>query len=121
MRICRLISTGQILDSCQGGSDNPELETMRLNVMKQNAINAGYAESDIEVKWVTDDEYVAAQLADPVFQAEKLAAKAVAEKLEDAKVAIKTAIRTENADLTKWKIEEVVARIKGIETILGLR
>lgn len=35
-----------------------ELEAMRLNTLKQNAINAGYAEADIEVKWVTDEEWV---------------------------------------------------------------
>ena len=32
------------------------LETMRLNTLKQNAINAGYIEDQIEVKWVTDEE-----------------------------------------------------------------
>jgi hypothetical protein len=36
-----------------------ELEAMRLDTLKQNAINAGYAESDIEVRWVTQEEYAA--------------------------------------------------------------
>ncbi|MFH0893966.1 MAG: hypothetical protein V2A54_05980, partial [Bacteroidota bacterium] len=29
------------------------LEALRLGTLKQNAINAGYKEGDIEVKWVT--------------------------------------------------------------------
>lgn len=41
--------------------------------------------------------------------------------IEIAKTTIKTAILTEDPNPIKWKIEEVVARIKGIETILGLR
>jgi hypothetical protein len=32
---------------------------MRLNTLKQNALNAGYQEAEIEVKWVTDEEWVA--------------------------------------------------------------
>lgn len=32
------------------------LEAMRLNALRKNALNAGYAEADIEVKWVTDEE-----------------------------------------------------------------
>jgi hypothetical protein len=32
---------------------------MRLNTLKQNALNAGYKEDEIEVKWVTDEEWAA--------------------------------------------------------------
>ena len=35
------------------------LEVMRLNTLKQNALNAGYKEDEIDVKWVTDDEWAA--------------------------------------------------------------
>ena len=37
------------------------LEAMRLNTLKQNAINNGHLESDIEVKWVTDEEWAVIQ------------------------------------------------------------
>ena len=37
------------------------LEAMRLNTLKQNAINNGHLESDIEVKWVTDEEWAVTQ------------------------------------------------------------
>jgi len=39
------------------------LEAMRLNTVRQNALNAGYAEADIEVKWVTDEEWAEIQEA----------------------------------------------------------
>jgi hypothetical protein len=35
------------------------LEASRLATLKTNALNAGYSEKDIEVKWVTDEEYAA--------------------------------------------------------------
>jgi len=41
------------------------LEAMRLDTLKKNAINAGYKEGDIEVKWVTEAEYEAAKAVDP--------------------------------------------------------
>jgi len=46
-------------------ADCDALEAMRLNTLKQNAINAGRLESDIEVKWVTDAEYLIAKAEDP--------------------------------------------------------
>jgi hypothetical protein len=33
------------------------IEASRLNTLKQNAINAGYKEDDIEVKWITSKEW----------------------------------------------------------------
>jgi hypothetical protein len=47
----------------QGGgeSEDKTLEAMRLDTLKQNAINAGYKENEIEVKWVTDEEWAAIQ------------------------------------------------------------
>ena len=41
------------------------LEAMRLNTLKQNAINAGHLETDIEVKWATDEEYAQLKATDP--------------------------------------------------------
>ena len=52
-RYSKQISTGKMLEYQGGGDDNPDLKKMRLNTLKQNAINAGIAESDIEVGWAT--------------------------------------------------------------------
>lgn len=97
------------------------LESTRLQTLVDNAVRAGKRVEDISCEYMDNAQYAAAQLADPVLQAEKAANEVKKDKLELAKTTIKTAILTENADPTKWKIEEVVARIKGIETILGLR
>lgn len=59
MRICLEKLTGKLIESQSGGDDNPDLMETRLDTLKQNAINAGYAEADIEVRWVTDEEYAA--------------------------------------------------------------
>ena len=40
-----------------------ELEAMRLNTLKQNALNAGYSEEDIEIKWATNEEWAAIEEA----------------------------------------------------------
>lgn len=45
--------------------DCTTLEDTRLNTLKQNALNAGHAEGDIDAKWVTDEEYVALKIEDP--------------------------------------------------------
>ena len=39
------------------------LEAMRLDTLKQNALNAGYKEEEIDVKWVTDAEWAVIQEA----------------------------------------------------------
>jgi len=52
MRVCINKSTGRLIESQGGGETQAHLDTL-----KQNAINAGYLESDIEVKFVTDEEY----------------------------------------------------------------
>lgn len=77
-RVCIIKSTGKIIESQGGGkvdrlprehqrftsdasyqeylAECDALEASRLNTLRQNAINAGYAEGDIEVKWVSDEE-----------------------------------------------------------------
>ena len=42
-----------------------DLEAVRLDTLKQNALNAGHLEADIEVKYITDIEYQA------ILEAEK--------------------------------------------------
>ncbi|MDP1575945.1 MAG: FAD-dependent oxidoreductase, partial [Cypionkella sp.] len=48
-------------ETMQVGDDKPDLMEMRLDTLKQNALNAGYKEDEIEVKWVTDEEWAAIQ------------------------------------------------------------
>jgi len=52
MRVCINKKTGKLIESQGGGETQAHLDTL-----KQNAINAGYLESDIEVKFVTDAEF----------------------------------------------------------------
>ena len=59
-RLCKLKSTKKILEMQSGGTTQEHLDTL-----KQNAINAGYLEEDIEVKFVTDEEYAIAKTEDP--------------------------------------------------------
>jgi len=87
-RISRIKSTGKLIEMQSGGKverltwmewslsvkepkDRSEekyqeylnecdaLEASRLDTLKQNALNVGYKEDDIEVKWVTDEEWAA--------------------------------------------------------------
>ncbi len=53
MRVC-IDKIGKLIESQSGGETQEHLDTL-----KQNAINAGYKESDIEVKFVTDEEFKA--------------------------------------------------------------
>jgi hypothetical protein len=39
------------------------LEAMRLDTLKQNALNAGYTEDEIEVRWATDEEWATIEQA----------------------------------------------------------
>jgi len=61
MRVCVDKNTGKLIEMQSGGDDRPELMEMRLNTLKQNAINAGYKEDEIEVKWVADKEWLVMQ------------------------------------------------------------
>jgi len=62
-RVC-LTKDGKLIEMQGGGeSESKELETMRLNTLKQNALNAGYKEDEIEVRWITDAEWAVIQEA----------------------------------------------------------
>jgi hypothetical protein len=61
-RICINKTTNELIEMQSGGwTENKELANARLNTLKQNALNAGYAEKDIEVKWATPEETEAAK------------------------------------------------------------
>lgn len=64
MRVCIEKSTGKLIDSQSGGEthlnpkiDDKEYALINLETLRQNAINAGYKEADIEVKYITDGEF----------------------------------------------------------------
>ena len=84
MRVCIEKSTGKLIESQSGGkvdrhdpeillksniditkyhADCDALEAMRLDTLKQNALNAGYKEDEIEVKWIDEVEWQAIQKA----------------------------------------------------------
>ncbi len=116
MRVCRVKATKKIIEM-QSGGETPE----HLQTLLDNAVNSGFNPTEVEALFMTEAEYEGAKLLDPVYQADQ--AKVVADKLkiEGAKDSIKDLISKENADPTKWKIEELVAHVIGIEKILGLR
>jgi cobalamin biosynthesis protein CbiD len=61
-RICINKKTGKLIGMQSGGwTENKKLADARLNTLKQNALNAGYAEKDIEIKWATPEETEAAK------------------------------------------------------------
>lgn len=47
-----------------------------LNTLKQNALNAGHKENEIEVKWVTDEEWATIQEANQPISDPNIAIKA---------------------------------------------
>jgi len=59
-RVC-VTKNGKLIEMQGGGDDREDLMEMRLGTLKQNAINAGYAEDEIDVKWVTDEEWTEIQ------------------------------------------------------------
>ena len=70
-RVCIDKTTGKVIEMQSGGYDESDavVTAARLDTLRQNAINAGYKDADIEVKWVSAEEYaalVAALPAQPV-------------------------------------------------------
>jgi len=57
-RVCILKSSGEVLEFQSGGFEegNKELSDKRLSVLLENAINSGYKEDQIEVKWVSEEQ-----------------------------------------------------------------
>ena len=77
--ICKIKATGHIHEMLGGGfSDDDVLNNSRLNALKQNALNAGYGEADVDVQWVDDVEYKAIKAEDPDEIARLLELEAIA-------------------------------------------
>lgn len=80
-RVCVEKATGKLIEMQSGGkvdrlqreafkddaryqkylTDCDSLEAARLDTLRQNAINAGYKEDEIIVKWVADEEWATIQ------------------------------------------------------------
>jgi len=64
MRVSINKLTGKMIESQSGGETHPDPQIddgvyaeANLETLRQNAINAGHSEKDIEVKFVTQEEY----------------------------------------------------------------
>jgi coenzyme F420-reducing hydrogenase delta subunit len=57
-RVCILKSTGEVIEFQSGGyvEGDKELSDKRLSILKENAINSGYKEDQIEVKWISEEQ-----------------------------------------------------------------
>ena len=98
-RVCIIKATGKLIEMQSGGYDDEKLRDARLDTLKQNALNAGYKKEDVEVKWVTDEEWkvieatlnqptpeeIAAQEKDALIQA-KILEMAEAELIAEGKL-----------------------------------
>jgi len=64
MRVSINKLTGKLIEAQSGGEthpnpeiDNKEYVRVNLDVLLQNAVNAGYKKDEVEVKFVTDEEF----------------------------------------------------------------
>ena len=57
-RVC-LTTQGRLIGMLSGGDDRLDLMDARLETVRRNALNAGYKEDEIIVKWATDEEWAA--------------------------------------------------------------
>ena len=88
MRVC-ITKTRKLIESQSGGEAHPAPKiddkgyaVMNLETLRQNAINAGYKEEDIEVRVVTDAEFQVIMNAQPK-------PKPTEEQLNEAKIQTK--------------------------------
>jgi len=72
-RVCIERTTGKLIESQSGGKTHPDPKVNNakyalscLDTLTKNAINAGYKEEDIEVKFITDEEFQAIMDAIPL-------------------------------------------------------
>jgi hypothetical protein len=80
-------SNGKIIEMQSGGdTEDTVLANARLDTLKQNAINNGFAESDIEVKWISDQDYAELEKAQKdsltYYESRKLAYPSIADQLD---------------------------------------
>ena len=106
-RLCILKATKRILESQSGGTTQEHLDTL-----KQNAISAGYLEEDIEVKWVTDEEYAVAKAEDP-----NEIARIAEQEAKEAILAAKAQAIIDN--LPSWS--QVKTKINNITDLAGAK
>lgn len=66
MRVCIEKLTGKLIESQSGGDEN---DPQYLQALITNAINAGYNETDIEAKYITDEEFDTMMKSTPEYLA----------------------------------------------------
>ena len=89
MRISINKLTGKMIESQSGGETHPDPKIddvvyakANLETLRQNAINAGYSEEDIEVKFVTQEAYEALmEASNPVPTESELSELAITSKM----------------------------------------
>ena len=74
-RVCIEKATGKLIEMQSGGYEDEKLRDARLDTLKQNALNSGYKEKDIEVKWVSNEELQPLMVALNQPTPEQIAAK----------------------------------------------
>lgn len=92
--------------------DNVEYAQANLDILKQNAINAGYNEEDIEVKFVTDEEFA---LIPTKTQAELDAEEVVAVKAKKKVAKVQSILD----NLPSWS--QVEAKINDISNMTEVK
>ena len=99
-RVC-ITKDGKLIEMQSGGDDRPDLMDARLDTLKQNALDAGYKEDEIEVKWVTDEEWsqIEATLNQPTPEQ-------IAEKEKEALIQAKIREVAEAALISEGKLAE---------------
>ena len=98
-RVCIEKATGKLIEMQSGGYEDEKLRDARLDALKQNALNAGYKEADIEVKWVSDEELqpLMAALNQPTPEQ-------IAEKEKEALIQAKIREMAEAAQIAEGKL-----------------
>ena len=111
-RIC-LTKDGKLIEMQSGGDDRPDLMEMRIDTLRQNALNAGYIEADIEVKFVTDAEYAAIMEANKPIPTYEELRRAEYPSTDELVVALWEKVvegRSATADVLQAKRETVKAK-----------
>lgn len=88
--------TGKMIEAQSGGETHPNSEIddeeyaqMNLDVLLQNAINMGYKEKDVEVRFVTDEEFeILKEISEPEPTEEQLNEEKI--KLRIRKLAVES-------------------------------
>ena len=114
MRVSINKLTGKMIEGQSGGESHPDQKIddkvyaeANLETLRQNAINQGYLEKDIEVKFVTPEEYEALMKASkPVPTESELTELAITAKMveiSDRELRVKAIAEIESENVAEKK------------------